>query len=119
MTTAATHYEQSNTTEATLFLAFELSEKTQTPPDLVVKFQPIVLLALFYDESCDRASCINGKSRAELPSTSDDSCPPRNPMECEKRPFFSRHISFPHAQGRGHFHTVGDASAASTCRLSG
>src|SRR5437763_16816230 len=28
MTTAATHYEQRNTTEATLFLAFELSEKT-------------------------------------------------------------------------------------------
>ena len=26
MTTAATHYEQSNTTEATLFLAFELSK---------------------------------------------------------------------------------------------
>jgi len=28
MTTAAPHYEQSNTTEATLFVAFELSEKT-------------------------------------------------------------------------------------------
>src|SRR2546425_3401033 len=28
MTTAATHYEQRNPTEATLFLAFELSEKT-------------------------------------------------------------------------------------------
>ena len=28
MTTAATHNEQSNTTEATLFVAFELSEKT-------------------------------------------------------------------------------------------
>src|SRR2546422_6241057 len=28
MTTAATHHEQSNTTEATLFVAFELSEKT-------------------------------------------------------------------------------------------
>jgi transposase len=28
MTTAATHYEQSTTTEATLFVAFELSEKT-------------------------------------------------------------------------------------------
>ena len=28
MTTAATHHEQSHTTEATLFVAFELSEKT-------------------------------------------------------------------------------------------
>ena len=28
MTTAATHHEQENTTEATLFVAFELSEKT-------------------------------------------------------------------------------------------
>jgi transposase len=28
MTTAATHHEQSTTTEATLFVAFELSEKT-------------------------------------------------------------------------------------------
>ena len=28
MTTAVTHHEQSNTTEATLFVAFELSEKT-------------------------------------------------------------------------------------------
>ena len=28
MTTAATHKEQSTTTEATLFVAFELSEKT-------------------------------------------------------------------------------------------
>src|SRR6266487_2642406 len=28
MTTAATHHEQRNTTEATLFVAFELSEKT-------------------------------------------------------------------------------------------
>ena len=28
MTTAATHNEQSNTTEAMLFVAFELSEKT-------------------------------------------------------------------------------------------
>src|SRR5713101_4805664 len=28
MTTAAPHHEQSNTTEATLFMAFELSEKT-------------------------------------------------------------------------------------------
>ena len=28
MTTAATHHEQSTTTEATLFLAFELREKT-------------------------------------------------------------------------------------------
>ena len=27
MTTAATHHEQSHTTEATLFVAFELSEK--------------------------------------------------------------------------------------------
>jgi hypothetical protein len=28
MTTAVTHHEQENTTEATLFVAFELSEKT-------------------------------------------------------------------------------------------
>ena len=28
MTTAVTHHEQSTTTEATLFVAFELSEKT-------------------------------------------------------------------------------------------
>src|SRR6266852_3683637 len=37
---------------------------------------------LFYEGSCDRASCINEKSRAELPSTSEDSCSPLNPMEC-------------------------------------
>ena len=36
MTTAATHKEQSNTTEATLFVAFELREKTHIP-DTVVK----------------------------------------------------------------------------------
>jgi hypothetical protein len=46
MTTAVTHHEQSNTTEATLFVAFELREKTQTPPDLVVKFQPIDIAEL-------------------------------------------------------------------------
>src|SRR5712691_7188035 len=37
---------------------------------------------LFYGWSCDRTSCINGKSRAELPSTYEGSCPPLNPMEC-------------------------------------
>ncbi len=37
MTTAATHHEQSTTTEATLFVAFELSEKTHIPPNLVVE----------------------------------------------------------------------------------
>jgi hypothetical protein len=40
MTTAAPHHEQRNTTEATLLVAFELSEKTQIPPDVVVKSQP-------------------------------------------------------------------------------
>ena len=39
---------------------------------------------LFYGCSCDRVSCINGKSRAELPSTYEAICPPLNPMECEK-----------------------------------
>src|SRR5262245_44108792 len=55
---------------------------SQTPPDLVVNFNLLILLALFYDGPCDRALCINGKSRAKLPSTYDDSCPPLNPMEC-------------------------------------
>ena len=36
MTTAATHHEHGNTPAGTLFVAFELSEKTQTPSDLVV-----------------------------------------------------------------------------------
>ena len=45
MTTAATHNEPGKTPEATLFVAFELSEKTQTPPDLVVKFQPIDIVS--------------------------------------------------------------------------
>jgi len=38
MTTAVAHNEQENTPGAMLFVAFELSEKTQIPPDLVVKF---------------------------------------------------------------------------------
>src|SRR5712692_8956575 len=42
-----------------------------------------MLLALFYGWSWDRVLCINGKSRAELPSTYDDRCPPLNPMECD------------------------------------
>jgi hypothetical protein len=33
MTTAAPHYEHGYTTEATLFVAFELSEKTHIPSD--------------------------------------------------------------------------------------
>src|SRR2546427_1468800 len=44
----------------------------------------LILLTLFYGRSCDRASCINGKSRAELPATYEASCPPLNPMECGK-----------------------------------
>ncbi len=38
MTTAATHHEQENTTEAPLFVAFELSEKTHIPPNYVVAY---------------------------------------------------------------------------------
>jgi len=38
MTTAATHHEQENTTEAPLFVAFELSEKTHIPPNYVVTY---------------------------------------------------------------------------------
>ena len=41
MRTTATPNEHDTTTERVLFLAFELSEKTQTPSDLVVKFQPL------------------------------------------------------------------------------
>jgi hypothetical protein len=37
MTTTATHNEHDTTTERVLFVAFELSEKTHIPPDLVVK----------------------------------------------------------------------------------
>ncbi len=44
----------------------------------------LILLMLFYSLSCDRASCINGESRAELSSPYEGSCPPLNPMECEK-----------------------------------
>src|SRR6266571_4496204 len=54
--------------------------------DLVVKFQPIDIVGFILCWSCSHASCINGKSRAELPSTSEDSCPPLNPME---RGFFT------------------------------
>src|SRR6266446_7763567 len=57
--------------------------KWQTPPDLVVKFQPIDIVGFILCWSCSHASCINGKSGAELPSTSEDSCPPLNPMERE------------------------------------
>src|SRR6266851_9323255 len=39
---------------------------------------------LFYGWSCDCASCINGKSRVELPSPSEAICLPLNAMECEK-----------------------------------
>ena len=60
----------------------EQAGSAQTPPDLVVKFQPIVIVGFILCWSCSHASCINGKSRAELPSTSEDSCPPLNPMEC-------------------------------------
>src|SRR5882724_858371 len=56
--------------------------KSQTPPDLVVKFNMLILLMLFYDWSCDRASCINGKSRVELSSPSEAICLPLNPGEC-------------------------------------
>jgi hypothetical protein len=50
---------------------------------------------LFYGWSCDRASCINGKSRVELPSPSEAICLPLNPMECEKweDPVFAHHRS--------------------------
>jgi hypothetical protein len=42
----------------------------------------LILLLLFYAWSYDRASCINGKSGAELPSTPEGSCPPLNLMGC-------------------------------------
>src|SRR5215216_6940908 len=42
----------------------------------------LILLLLFYGWSYDRASCINGKSGAELPSTPEGSCPPLNLMGC-------------------------------------
>jgi hypothetical protein len=49
-----------------------MSEKTQIPPDLVVKSQHIdivdIIFMLFYDRSCNRALGCNGKSRAKLPS---------------------------------------------------
>ncbi len=35
---------------------------------------------LFYGWWYARASCINGKSRAELPATYEASCPPLNDM---------------------------------------
>ena len=37
MTTKATRNAQDTTSEGMLFVAFELSEKTHTPPDLVVR----------------------------------------------------------------------------------
>jgi len=43
--------------------------KSQTPPDLVVKFQPIDMVDIILWLVLDRALSINGKSRAELPST--------------------------------------------------
>src|SRR5437660_1259773 len=45
----------------------------------------LTLLRLFYNWLCDRVLCINGKSRAELPSAYEGSCPPLNPMECAHR----------------------------------
>jgi len=44
MTTLATHNPQASTTGDTLFVAFELSEKTQIPSDLVVKYQAIDII---------------------------------------------------------------------------
>jgi hypothetical protein len=41
MMTTATHNTHDTTMERVLFVAFELSEKTQMPPDGVVKFQPL------------------------------------------------------------------------------
>jgi hypothetical protein len=58
--------------------------KCQIPPDLVVNSNLLILLTLFYGLSCDRVSCINGESRAELSSPYEGSCPPLKPMECRK-----------------------------------
>ncbi len=41
-------------------------------------FNLLILLMLFYGRSCGRASCINGKSRTELPATYEVSCLPLN-----------------------------------------
>jgi hypothetical protein len=40
----------------------------------------LILLMVVYGWSYDCASCINGTSGAELPSTPEGSCPPLNPM---------------------------------------
>lgn len=43
----------------------------------------LILLTLFYGWSCDRVSCIDGKSRRELPLLYEAICLPLNPGECE------------------------------------
>ena len=45
----------------------------QIQPDLVVKFQLIDIAQLISCRSCDQVSCMNGKSRAEQPSTYETS----------------------------------------------
>ena len=57
-------------------------EHARLPPDCVVNFQPMAIVNIIDGWSCDSASCINGKPRAELSSTSEGNCPPRNPMDC-------------------------------------
>jgi len=43
----------------------------QIPPDLLVKLNSLILLRLFCDEAYDQMSCRNGRSKSELPSTSE------------------------------------------------
>jgi transposase-like protein len=55
--------------EQIVAMALNASGIRQTPPDLVVKFQPIDIVGVILWLVLDRALCINGKSRAEPPST--------------------------------------------------
>ena len=72
------HEDGASLTAALVLVAWNMPDS----PDCVVNFQPMAIVNVIYGWSCDSASCINGQSRAELPSTSEGSCPPRNPMDC-------------------------------------
>jgi hypothetical protein len=66
-----------------LLIVLVPSRITQIPPDLVVKPQDVDLVDVILRLVLRPPLCINGKSRAELPSLSKIICLPLNQMECE------------------------------------
>jgi hypothetical protein len=67
------HYDTKACNDAdprpTLHIPPDSLENLQTPPDFVVKFQPIDIADVILQPILCCALCISGKSRAELPAT--------------------------------------------------